>query len=204
MRRLSKLQLYNSDLFSFFVGISRWGGDALTSDIYCFCHSKQWAIVNLSLLLFRLKKIVYITNFSSFHRGVCLTIFQNRLKKKYKSILFRKKSFVLNFYIMFVNRLRSFFSNFSFYIKHRQLYKSETNYFSRRFPTLVFLTRHVLHEFPYFSATFLRYRIICLRSNSFIDTFLNCGYNIWLNDCDSLFQLLRAIYCFNNVLKEKW
>lgn len=96
-------------------------------------------ILNSFFFFLDLKKIICLVNSISFNKGICLSFFLD----KSKTFIFKKNKFVKNFYIIFINKMFGFLSNFIFFLKNIHSYKKFTNYNSKRFPSIIFLSKKV-------------------------------------------------------------
>jgi hypothetical protein len=89
--------------------------------------------------LLNLRKIIFLVNEVSFKKGICLSYFLDR----YKNFSHIKKVKVKNFYYVFINKMFGFLSNFSFFLKNIKNFEEFSNYNSKRFPSIVFLSKKV-------------------------------------------------------------
>lgn len=96
-------------------------------------------ILNNFYVLLNLKKILFLVNDISFRKGVCLSYFLD----KFKSFSGIKDKKVKNFYYVFINKMFGFLSNFSFFLKNIKFFEDSSNYGSKRYPTIVFLSKKV-------------------------------------------------------------
>jgi len=104
-----------------------------------FCSSKNFIVLNNFFLLLNLKKIIFFINDVSFKKGICLSYFLDR----YKNFSSINKVKVKNFYFVFINKMFGFLSNFTFFLKNINNFKEFSNYNSKRFPSVVFLSKKV-------------------------------------------------------------
>lgn len=95
--------------------------------------------MNNFYILLNLKKILFLVNDVSFKKGICLSYFLD----KFKSFSPIKEKKVRNFYFIFINKMFGFLSNFGFFLKNIKLFKDLSNYDSKRYPTIVFLSKKV-------------------------------------------------------------
>jgi hypothetical protein len=89
--------------------------------------------------LLNLKKIILLLNNIAFSKGICLSYFLD----KYKAFSSIRGLNVKNFYFVFINKMFGFLSNFSFFLKNIKNFESFSNYNSKRFPSVVFLSKKV-------------------------------------------------------------
>lgn len=178
----------------------RWGSVSFFSKQNIFCFSKSLCFLNNFYVLLNLKKILFLVNEISLKRGICLSYFLDKFKV-FSSI---KDKNVKNFYYVFINKMFGFLSNFSFFLKNIKLFESFSNYGSKRYPTIVFLSKKVWKTFDFFILIFVRLRLISLKSISFLDSEYSGSYNVLIGKCFSFYSLLRTIYFLNELKFRKW
>lgn len=138
MKNLSLSQLFTKDFFLIKLPKFKWG--SLTpNSLSFFCMSKTFLILNYFYFFLDLKKLLCLVNTISYNKGICLSYFLDR----YKNFFFKNEKKVKNFYIIFINKMFGFLSNFVFFLKNIRRYKSFTDYSSKRFPSVVFLSKKV-------------------------------------------------------------
>lgn len=101
--------------------------------------SKTFYLLNNFFLLLNLKKILLVVNGVAFNKGICLSYFLD----KYKNFSQIKNLNIKNFYFAFINKMFGFLSNFTFFLKNIKSFKNLSNYNSKRFPSIVFLSKQV-------------------------------------------------------------
>lgn len=200
MKSLKISQLYSKNFFLVSLPKFRWGSVSFFSKINIFCSSNSFLILNNFFLLLNLKKIIFLINEVSFKKGICLSYFLDR----YKNFLPIKKIKIKNFYYVFINKMFGFLSNFHFFLKNIKNYKEFSNYNSKRFPSVVFLTKKVWKTFDFFILLFVRLRLVSIKSVSFLDSEFSGSYDIFLGKCFSFYNLLRTIYFLNDLKFRKW
>jgi len=160
-----------------------------------FCLSKSFVFLDCVYFLLNLKKIICFVNIISFNKGICLSFFLDR----YKCFFLKRTDFVKNFYVIFINKMFGFLTNFLFFIKNINNYKKFTDYNSKRFPSIVFLSKKVWKTFDFFILSFIRLRLVSIKSLSFLDSQYNGIYSIFIGKCFSFFKMLRTIYFLNDL-----
>lgn len=200
MKNLRIAQLYSKNFFLVKLPKFRWGSVSFFSKINIFCFSNSFLILNNFFLLLNLKKIIFLINEVAFKKGICLTYFLDR----YKTFSLIKKVKVKNFYYVFINKMFGFLSNFTFFLKNIKNFKEFTNYNSKRFPSVVFLSKKVWKTFDFFILLFVRLRLINIKSVSFLDSEFSGSYDIFIGKCFSFYTLLRTIYYLNDLKFRKW
>ena len=178
----------------------RWGAVSFFGKLNVFCSSKTFFILNNFFLLLNLKKIVLLINEISFKKGICLSYFLD----KYKSFSQIKNLITKNFYFVFINKMFGFLSNFTFFLKNIKRFKDYSNYSSRRFPSIVFLSKKVWKTFDFFILLFVRLRLISIKSVSFLDSEFSGSYDIFIGKCFSFYTMMHTIYLLNDLKFRKW
>lgn len=102
--------------------------------------SKNFIFLNCYFFFLDLKKILCLVNKISFNKGICLSYFLDCYKTFF---LKRDGKLIKNFYVIFINKMFGFLSNFVFFLKNIKSYKKFTNYSSKRFPSIIFLSKKV-------------------------------------------------------------
>lgn len=200
MKNLKISQLYSKDFFLVKLPKFRWGAVSFFSKINIFCSSNSFLIINNFFLLINLKKIIFFINEVSFRKGICLSYFLDR----YKNFSSIKKIKLKNFYFVFINKMFGFLSNFIFFLKNIKNFKEFSNYDSKRFPSVVFLSKKVWKTFDFFILLFIRLRLVSIKSVSFLDSEFSGSYDIFIGKCFSFYTLLRTIYFLNDLKFRKW
>ena len=200
MKNLKLSQLISKNFFMVKIPKFRWGAVSFFGKLNVFCSSKSFLILNNFFLLLNLKKIILLVNNVSFNKGICLSYFLD----KYKNFPQIKKHSVKNFYFVFINKMFGFLSNFSFFLKNIKSFKNFSNYDSKRFPSIVFLSKKVWKTFDFFILIFVRLRLISIKSISFLDSDYSGIYNIFIGKCFSFYSLLQTVYFLNNLKFRKW
>ena len=200
MKNLKISQLYSKNFFLVKLPKFRWGSISFFSKMNIFCSSKNFIVLNNFFLLLNLKKIIFFINDVSFKKGICLSYFLDR----YKNFSSINKVKVKNFYFVFINKMFGFLSNFTFFLKNINNFKEFSNYNSKRFPSVVFLSKKVWKTFDFFILLFTRLRLISIKSVSFLDSEFSGSYNIFIGKCFSFYNLLKTIYFLNDVKFRKW
>jgi len=75
----------------------------------------------------------------AFRKGICVSYFLDR----FKNFSLIKKMQVKNFYFIFINKMFGFLSNFTFFLKNIKNFSDSSNYNSKRFPSIIFLSKKV-------------------------------------------------------------
>jgi hypothetical protein len=75
----------------------------------------------------------------AFRKGICASYFLDR----FKNFSLIKKMQVKNFYFIFINKMFGFLSNFTFFLKNIKNFSDSSNYNSKRFPSIIFLSKKV-------------------------------------------------------------
>jgi hypothetical protein len=164
------------------------------------------AILNINLLFFRLQKILNFTKHIAFNYGICLTFVPVYLRRRFLCE-FNRKTFLKNFYIIFIKGLFGFISNFRYFIlNHRRflLENKYTNYIAYRLPSLIFLPKGVWRDAKGFFRTFWKLRIMFIKSCRYLDTYDNNGYLLWIGKCRTFFKVIRYIFFMINIYKKLW
>lgn len=200
MKTLKISQLYSKNFFLVKLPKFRWGSISFFAKNNIFCFSKTYLILNNFFLLLNLKKIIFFVNDVSFKKGICLSYFLDR----YKNFSSIKQVKVKNFYYVFINKMFGFLSNFSFFLKNINTFKEFSNYNSKRFPSIIFLSKKVWKTFDFFILLFIRLRLISIKSISFLDSEFSGSYNIFIGKCFSFYTLLKTIYFLNDLKFRKW
>lgn len=200
MKNLKISQLYSKNFFLVKLPKFRWGAISFFSKINIFCFTKNFIILNNFFLFLNLKKIIFFMNEVAFKKGICLSFFLDR----YKNFSLIKKINVKNFYYVFINKMFGFLSNFTFFLKNIKNFKDFSNYNSKRFPSVVFLSKKVWKNFEFFILIFVRLRLISIKSVSFLDSVFSGSYDIFIGKCFSFYNLLRIIYFLNDLKFRKW
>jgi hypothetical protein len=200
MKNLSLSQIYLKNFFAVKIPKFRWGSVSFFGKLNVFCISKAFYFLNNFYLLLNLKKILFLVNDISFKKGICLSYFLD----KYKNFSNIKSKKVKNFYFVFINKMFGFLSNFTFFLKNINFFKDFSNYDSKRFPSIVFLSKKVWKAFDFFILLFIRLRLVSLKSISFLDSEYSGSYNIFIGKCFSFYSMLRTIYFLNDLKFRKW
>lgn len=200
MKTLKLSQLYAKNFFMVNIPKFRWGAVSFFGKLNVFCSSKTFFILNNFFLLLNLKKIVLLINEISFKKGICLSYFLD----KYKSFSQIKNLITKNFYFVFINKMFGFLSNFTFFLKNIKRFKDYSNYSSRRFPSIVFLSKKVWKTFDFFILLFVRLRLISIKSVSFLDSEFSGSYDIFIGKCFSFYTMMHTIYLLNDLKFRKW
>lgn len=202
MKTLNLAQIFTKNFFLLQMPKFRWGSVSFFSKINIFCLCKSFFFLNNFFILLNLKKIIFLINEISFKRGICLTFFLDC----YKNFLFSKeqKKNVKNFYIVLINKMFGFLTNFGFFLKNLKNLKNFTDYQSKRFPSIIFLSKNVWKDFRFFILTFVRLRLISIKSIPFLDSEFVGSYNIFIGKCYSFFTVLQTVYHLNNLKFRKW
>lgn len=200
MKNLKISQLYSKNFFLVKLPKFRWGPVSFFSKTNIFCSSNSFLILNNFFLLLNLKKIIFLMNEVSFKKGICLSYFLDR----YKNFSPIKKIKLKNFYFVFINKMFGFLSNFTFFLKNIKNFKEFSNYNSKRFPSVVFLSKKVWKTFDFFILLFVRLRLVSIKSVSFLDSEFSGSYDIFIGKCFSFYTLLRTIYFLNDLKFRKW
>ena len=200
MKNLKLSQLISKNFFMVKIPKFRWGSISFFAKLNVFCMSKSFYFLNNIFLLLNLKKILLLVNGVSYNRGICLSYFLD----KYKNFSQIKKFDIKNFYYAYINKMFGFLSNFTFFLNNIKSFKNLSNYNSKRFPSIVFLSKKVWKDFDFFILLFVRLRLISIKSVSFFDSDFYGIYNIFIGRCFSFFSMLRTIYFLNNLKFRKW
>jgi len=200
MKNLQLSQIFLKNFFMVKIPKFRWGAVSFFSKLNVFCISKTFYILNNFYLLLNLKKILFLVNEISFRKGICLSYFLD----KYKSFAPIKEKNIKNFYFVFINKLFGFLSNFTFFLKNIKFFKEFSNYDSKRYPSIIFLSKKVWKTFDFFILIFVRLRLVSIKSVSFLDSEYSGSYNIFIGKCFSFYSLLRTIFFLNDLKFRKW
>lgn len=200
MKNLRLSQIYIKNFFLVKSPKFRWGSVSSFSKLNVFCSSKTFLILNNFYLLLNLKKILFLINDIAYKRGVCLSYFLDKYKN-FSQISGKK---VKNFYFVFINKMFGFLSNFTFFLKNIESFKEFSNYGSKRYPSVVFLSKKVWKTFDFFILLFIRLRLVSIKSVSFLDSEYSGSYNILIGKCFSFYNMLRTLYFLNDLKFRKW
>ena len=200
MKNLKISQLYSKNFFLVKLPKFRWGSVSFFGKSNIFCFSKNLLVLNNFFLFLNLKKITFLINEIAFKKGICLSFFLDR----YKNFSLIKKHNVKNFYFVFINKMFGFLSNFSFFLKNIENFKEFSNYNSKRFPSLIFLSKKVWKTFEFFILLFVRLRLVSIKSVSFLDSEFSGSYDLFIGKCFSFYVLMRTIFFLNDLKFRKW
>lgn len=200
MRSLTYSQLLVKDFFLIKIPKFKWGSLSFYNSTNIFSFYKKYGFLNHFFLFLDLKKISVLVNNISFNKGVCLTYFLDH----YKKYIRHNEDKVPNLYIIYINKMFSFLSNFISFIENIKKFRKLTNYNTNRYPSLVFLSKKVWKNCDSFILLFIKLRIISIKSNSFLEYEKFGFYNIVIGKCYSFYLLLRSIYFLNYIKFKKW
>jgi hypothetical protein len=200
MKNLKISQLYSKNFFLISLPKFRWGSVSFFGKVNSLCFSKNFVILNNFFLLLNLKKIMLFVNEIAFRKGICASYFLDR----FKNFSLIKKMQVKNFYFIFINKMFGFLSNFTFFLKNIKNFSDSSNYNSKRFPSIIFLSKKVWKTFDFFIPLFVRLRLVSIKSISFLDSEFSGSYDIFIGRCFSFYNLLRTIYFLNDLKFRKW
>lgn len=170
--------------------------------------SDDFILIDFSIGLLRLKKIILISTKICISDGIILISFLNKFKRFFIQEL--SEPTLKNFYICFLDKIYGFFTRFKYFICIYKDFKYFSNYSntqtgSLRLPSLVFMTKRSTKIYKKFFFSFLKLRILTIKSNSIVDSIDNICFNIFINDCIFIYYFLRNIYIFNNTFSiTKW
>lgn len=199
MKKLHLTHFLSKDFFFIKLPKFKWGKFAyIENNVYC--SSQFFYILNIFFLFLHLKKLLCFINIISFNKGVCLSYFPD----KYKSFFINRKVSIKNFYIIFINKMFGFLSNFVFFLKRISKISKYTDYNSKRFPSIVFLSKKTWKTFFYFIYIFETLKIPSIKSLNFLDYEASGCYNITIGKCYSFFQMSKNVYFLNNLKFRKW
>jgi hypothetical protein len=185
--------------------IYRWGGHFDYSEISILLN--DYITINVNLLFLKIKKIISILFLISFRKGICLFFFLNFYKRFFLNELLNSK--VKFFYIIFIDKVYSFLTRFKFYILKYKKFKLYSNYInpingSSRFPYIIFVSKKCWKNYFKFFYSFIRLRLICIKSKSVIGLNDNTCYCIFINNCKNIYFMFKSIYLLTNKQFKLW
>lgn len=183
----------------------RWGGNLNYSDISILLN--DFVILNTNLLFLKIKKIFSILFLISYKKGICLFFFLNFYKRFFLNELL--DSGVKFFYIIFIDKVYSFLTKFKFYLLKFKKFKIYSNYInpqngSYRFPYITFVSKKCWKGYSKFFYSFIRLRLICIKSKTFIGLSDNSCYCIFINNCKNIYFMFKSIYLLTNKNFKLW
>lgn len=183
----------------------RWGGNFNYSEISILLN--DYIVVNLNLLFLKIKKIMHILFLISFKKGICLFFFLNFYKRFFLNDLLNLQ--IKYFYIVFIDKVYSFLTKFKFYIVKYKKFKLYSNYAhplkgSCRFPSIVFVSKKCWKNYFKFFYSFVRLRLICIKSNSIIDLNDNVCYTLFIKNCNNIYFMFKSIYLLTSKYFKIW
>ena len=176
---LSQLSFDNYHIIDSEPIIYRWGGGFNYSDLLIVLN--DYIVLNLNLLFLKLKKIILILLKISYRKGICLFFFLDFYKRFYlKDLIYPD---LKNFYIIFINKTYAFLTRFKYFVTRYKDFKFYSNYInpkfgSFRYPTIVFLSKKCWKFYKNFFFTFVRLRLLSIKSNVVVGLKDNVGFNV--------------------------
>jgi hypothetical protein len=185
--------------------IYRWGGHFDYSEISILLN--DYITINTNLLFLKIKKIISVLFLISFKKGICLFFFLNFYKRFFLNELLNSK--VKFFYIIFIDKVYSFLTRFKFYILKYKKFKLYSNYInpingSCRFPYVIFVSKKCWKNYFKFFYSFIRLRLICIKSKSIIGLNDSTCYCLFINNCKNIYFMFKAIYLLTNKQFKLW
>lgn len=183
----------------------RWGGFFNYSEISLLLN--DYIFLNLNIFFLKIKKIILIIFLLSFKKSICVFFFLNFYKRFFLKDLFKPK--IKFFYIVFIDKIFFFLTRFKFCLTKYKDFKLFSNYLnprkgSSRFPTIVFISKKCWKNYKNFFFSFLRLRLISIKSNSIIGLNDNAGYNIFIKDCKKIYFMFKSIYLLTYKYFKTW
>lgn len=200
MKILNLENLLIKDYFSCKYNKSRWGKQQ-NYNLYSYCKKNNCIILNLINLFINIKKIIVISNYIANKNGILLSCF------RYNNSLIKKLNIeIKNFYFIFLNKFYGFFTNFYIFLKSLKKFINikKTNYKSLRLPSIVLMNKNCWKNYDFFFSSFVKLRLLSIKSGSYLQKDIYIGYNIILENSYKIYLILKYIYIIVNELKKKW
>lgn len=185
--------------------IYRWGGSFNYADVKLLLN--DYIVVDLNSIFLKLKKVLSIILKIAFKKGICVFFFLDHYKRFYtKDLIYPDMK---NFYLVFINKVYGFLTRFKYFVTIYEDLKYFSNYInpkfgSYRFPTIVFVSKKSWKHYKRFFFSFIRLRLLLIKSNAIIGLDDSVGYNIIVNDCNVIYDMLKFIYYLSSKYFKIW